>query len=176
MMTHPIILIDAREKKCLAIPPYLHFFPDNRHNRPELIKLQTRKQVLDAGDYLLSAFDFPLNLYCTSNAGAVETKRTFSEIADNLFDYRHRGRFDRALAKLRTCFRFPLLIVEGGLTTLATQSYSKVPPGALQDAFISAMMRHNIPYLLTPSNTPTQRRLLAEYVARFLLNAHRQPQ
>lgn len=172
------IVYDCRERKPLPIPRRLTDWLDPRDPpssttfRP--VNITIAKRTLPVADYIIEtgeARSILLNEEYPTRSGVVETKRSLSEIAANVLgNPRKRNNFALMLHRMTTKFHYPLLVVEGGLTTLYTPDRNCPPPGPTTDAFQRILMRHRVSLLLVPERSNAQRRHTADFVVRWLLN------
>jgi hypothetical protein len=158
-----VILVDQRERKPLPFPKRITDL-ELGLGRQGAVTLEIRRKRLAVADYMLDGLRG--NCY-TAGAGAavIETKRSLSELHGNVFG-KKRPNFVRLLSRMRERFRFPLLVVEGLVFNPDDED-----AGPVCDAFQRLLMEHGVPHLMfAPCNTPAQRRKLAWYAARWLVN------
>lgn len=172
------ILYDSRERKPLHFPDRLLDVLEGKHRvsaqRTEVVNLIVVKRMLPVADYMLEtgeARGVLVNEDAPTRSGVVETKRSLSEIAANVLgNPTKRRNFNSLLVRMRRYFSHPLLVIEGGLTTLYSQSRDSGPPGPTVDALQRILMEHKMPFVLVPERSTAQRRHIADFVARWLVN------
>ena len=151
------MIIDSREDPQwrLPFPNHLKVHPGRSRN-PVIVKVETRIDKLDAGDYCLEGH---------ADRCLVETKRSARELADNLLtdDFRRANaafdRFSRATA-------FPLLVCEFSQADLL----SFLADGRAMDALAWCIARHRLNvWFAGPRGAKDARRKTAECVLRLML-------
>ena len=156
------VIIDSREDPHWRLP-----FPDHikvhpqRSRKPVIVKIETRVDKLDAGDYCLDGGDGCL----FSNACLVETKRSARELAGNLLtdDFR---RANRAFERLSRSSDFPLLVCEFSQADLLAEAED----GRVMDALAWCIARHRLNvWFAGPRGAKDARRKTAECVLRLML-------
>jgi hypothetical protein len=151
------VIIDSREDPQWRLP-----FPDHikvhprRSRNPVIIKIKTRVDKLDAGDYCLDGH---------ASRCLVETKRSARELADNLLtdDFR---RANAAFERFSQATAFPLLVCEFSQADLLTY----LSDGRAMDALAWCIARHRLNvWFAGPRGAKDARRKTAECVLRLML-------
>jgi hypothetical protein len=139
----------------LPFPDHIKVHP-SRSRKPAIIKVETRVDKLDAGDYCLDG---------CARACLVETKRSARELAGNLLtdDFR---RANKAFEKLSRASDFPLLVCEFSQADLL----SEAEDGRVMDALAWCIARHRLNvWFAGPRGAKDARRKTAECVLRLML-------
>ena len=139
-----------------------------------VVNLDIKCITLPVADYLIETGEVGSVLisedYPTRSA-VVETKRSLSEITANVLgNPASRRNFKLMLSRMRQYWHFPLLVVEGGLSTVYQARRNDPPPGPTIDAFQRILMESKVPFMLVPEKSVAQRRWTADFVVRWLLN------
>ena len=158
------LIIDTREKQPLIFPANLRVLSgaSSPHlARTNLVRLHSKKEKLDTGDYLLRGYET-----VTMN----ERKGSLREVATNCLNKNDRKRFIACLERMKDACSEPILLLEG--TPLETLRKSKhVPePGAAVDALMRLLTEYEINLLLLPTSSSAQRLATGEWAARLLIN------
>lgn len=160
------VVVDTREKKpritANSFPGYL---PVLLNGRETTVRIEVESGKLDTGDYALRGYE---------SCGLIETKGSALELAQNCLTD-DAGRFDRCLRRLREEAAHPLVAVEGSFGVLLGDRRGKKNNFAL-DALEKTCLRHDVPLRLYPATTTNQRRMMAESLLRFLIQASTLPQ
>lgn len=167
------ILCDYREKKPLPFPTTIEVldprYPAHKLKTTRFMIKQVKKR-LDAADYIIG--DEPGSVFTTGMPGSpvvVERKYTLNELYDNLFrEGTNRRNFDACLTNMKK-FARPHLFVEGSLGRLYS-SIENAPPGIVIDELQRQCFEKEITLLILEGNTQSQRALIADYIARLLIN------
>jgi hypothetical protein len=151
------VIIDSREDPHWRLP-----FPDHvkvhpsRSRKPVIVKIETRVDKLDAGDYCLDG---------RASLCLVETKRSARELADNLLTNDFR-RANKAFDRLFCATTFPLLVCEFSQADLLTEAED----GRVMDALAWCIARHRLNvWFAGPRGAKDARRKTAECVLRLML-------
>jgi len=158
------LIIDTREKKPLIFPANLRMLSGSSSPhlaRTNLVRLHSKKEKLDTGDYLLRGYE---------TVTMIERKGSLREVATNCLNKNDRKRFIACLERMKDACSEPILLLEG--TPLETLRKSKhVPePGAAVDALMRLLTEYEIKLLLLPTSSSAQRRATGEWAARLLIN------
>lgn len=151
------VIIDSREdlRWRLPFPDHIKVHP-KRSRWPAIIKIKTRVDKLDAGDYCLDGH---------AHLCLAETKRTARELAENLLtdDFR---RADNAFGRLSSATAFPLLVCEFSQADLL----SFLSDGRAMDALAWCVAKHRLNlWFAGPRSAKDARRKTAECVLRLML-------
>ena len=160
MKTRYTIVRDTREKKPLIFPPYLPTLIDPVQRTHTTVQLTTVERRMKTADY-----------YVEGHPGAVciERKGALDEIANNVLTTTGRRRFIAELERLQeTCF-YPYLLFEGSVSKLTKPTKRNPSPHLAIDALLDLLLSYNVPLLLLPSGSDTQRRRVGELAARLLI-------
>lgn len=171
MPTSITILADCREKKPLPFPSTLRMLTFNglpESRRETVVTLAVKQSRMEAADYALD--DAPGACYSLRGTVIVERKAALDEIATNCLDSSRRAHFVRCLTRMAAAFPRPFLIFEGGLPALYRASRQNPSPWLAIDALQRLCLSHNVPIINIPAGTDANRRLLADYCARLLVN------
>lgn len=161
------LIVDTREKKPLLFPANLRVLnPDTK--KANLIRLHTKKEKLDTGDYLLKGFE---------ESTMIERKGSLREVASNCLSG-DRARFENCLIRMTEACKDPVLLLEGTPLELSRKSKEVPEPGAAIDALMRLLSTYSIGLLLLPTASSSQRRATGEWAARLLINGaiHGNPQ
>lgn len=157
------ILVDTREQKPLPFPAYLPIFdPASSPASPRLttVRLLTKKQKLDTGDYCLESHP---------TIGIIERKADLSELHGNLCTKDGLARFFAELHRLRG-FRNPCLLLES--TDPAGRRGVPIPgftPSAVRDLLLINCVSRGLPLYTFNVSTSAHRVKCAEWAASFLI-------
>jgi len=175
------IIQDDREKKPLPFPKRLAVLDEGwpTHLKTYMTDLVVVRKTIPEADYLIEAATGVISPAVFGGLKAcpsviVERKASLLELAQNLLRSRHRRqRFRDILTIMRDGWTYPILMVEGGLSTLynpPTKWDLDVPPSAAVDALLRISCEIGVPIVPFPSGTGKSRYVLGEHVARTLIN------
>lgn len=158
------LIIDSREKKPLIFPANIRVLSPSsppHQAKTNLVRVHTKKEKLETGDYLLRGYD---------TVTMIERKGSLREVATNCLNRNDRKRFIKCLVRMKDACSEPILLLEG--TPLETLRKSRhVPePGAAVDALMRLLTEYEINLLLLPTSSSAQRRATGEWAARLLIN------
>lgn len=169
------VLVDRREKKPLPFPAHLVVAAAGQNpsaRRTETVRLRTERKTMETADYRLA--DHPTNCYALEAEGsryvAIETKRSWREIASQTLTDKRRATLARCLDRLADMPGVPLVVFE------EPTSHPRIPDNdrvVAQDTFIRMLLERGLPWISLRSNSLPQRRATAEFVARFLIQGAR---
>lgn len=168
------IVIDSREQHPLPIPEVVEWLDPTAlptSAKPVRVRIGLDKRALPAADYILEG-DVGL-VYTTGSgrgAGVVERKASIDELSDNVFAPHRRPNFITLLTRMKEQWRYPVLMIEGGLSTLF-QISRKHPGGLVIDGLQRLSMEYGVPIIPLDGRGLSQRKYAGEWVARWLLNA-----
>jgi ERCC4-type nuclease len=168
------VVADSREQNPLPIPGFLEIL--DPHNLPTkkastVVKVEVVRRALKAADYVLEGNGGVVyTADASKGAAVVERKYSVDEVGENLFNPTRRPAFIRLLTRMRESWSHPILLIEGGLSTLFRQGLHH-PPGLVIDGLQRLTMEYGVPIQLTGDGRGlTQRQHLGEYVTRYLIN------
>lgn len=104
MAKEVVVEIDSREKNPLQFPSDIVFSTKPYHR--QLVRVQTRRVELAAGDYRLARYP---------KACVIERKSGIDELAKNLLDPSDRVRFTAAWDRFLNCCQIPVLLLDASL-------------------------------------------------------------
>jgi hypothetical protein len=160
MRSRYTIATDTREKKPLRFPPFLPTLIDALGRTHTTVQVQTVKRTMETADYHVVGFE---------HAVVIERKGSLDEISKNVLTRRGRMNFIAELERLQArCWR-PYLLFEGSATTLARPTKRNPSPHLGTDGLIDLLLAYNVPLLLLPSGSDTQRLRVGELAARLLI-------
>jgi hypothetical protein len=166
------VLQDTREQRPLVFPARMVVQnPAVRHEaQPMTVKVEVRKVALPTADYTGLLDGAVYSPDADRGVCVIETKRGVSEIADNAFGKR-REPFLRELQKLRTRWRYPVLLLEGELSMDGVAAPAKgrlnYPAECVFDEFLRLCFEHGLVVHVMPPNR-TSRLYVGAYAARLL--------
>jgi hypothetical protein len=154
------IAVDTRERKPLTFPPYLPVMVDPIRRTHTTVAVQTVSVRLETADY---------HVVGAERGVVIERKGSLDEVCKNVLSSRGRRNFIAELKRLQDCCRWPYLLFEGTPSTLARPTKRNPSPHLGTDALLDLLLGYNVPMLLLPSGSPTQRRRVGELAARLLI-------
>lgn len=155
--------MDDREKRPLPFPAFLPL----GGGRNRTVQLLVRTTRLRFGDYCLESHP---------THAIIERKASLDEIATNCLNPHRKANFEKELLYLRENVPHPLLLFEGDPHSLLRATTRNPSPFEAVDAFQRLLLIHRIPALFLPANSIPQLRSIAEWAARWLINASLIPQ
>jgi len=175
------IIQDNREKKPLPFPKRIAVLDEGwpTHLKTQIHDLVVVRKTIPEADYLIEAAE---GIICPSVFGGlracpsviIERKASLLELSANLLRSRHRReRFREILSLMRASWTYPILMVEGGLSTLYNPPLKwdlSVPPSAAVDALLRISCEQGVPVVPIQSGTGKSRLQLGEHIARTLIN------
>lgn len=160
MRSRYTIAIDTREKKPLIFPPYLPTLIDPVQRTHTTVQVGHVAKEMKTADYYVLGFP---------EAVRIERKGHLDEISKNVLTKTGRRRFIAELERLQECCRSPYLLFEGSAATLARPTKRNPNPHLGVDGLLDLLLSYNVPLLLLPSGSDTQRRRVGELAARLLI-------
>lgn len=163
------IAIDNREKQPLPIG---EGDLNTNHTmwlggRRQTVRITTISRKLKTGDYQL------LPERGGAPAACIERKKSLNELAGNYTS--KRAAFIRELARLRSEFEFPAILVEGSPLSLEKSftSYDgqRIPGYEVRDRLLQSCQDYNIQLFLLDRNTAAARRATARWMISYLILA-----
>jgi ERCC4-type nuclease len=158
------LIIDTREKKPLIFPANLRVLSPNASPhlcKTNLLRVHTKKEKLDTGDYLLRGYE---------TVTMIERKGSLREVATNCLNQRDRKRFVACLERMKDACAEPILLLEGTPLESLRKTKHVLEPGAAIDALMRLLTEYGIKLLLLPTASSAQRRATGEWAARLLIN------
>lgn len=154
-----VVQVDSREKRPLLFPTTLKTW--NR-NKEELVRVQTERVKLDAGDYRLRGHE---------DRAVIERKGSVRELAQNLLtaDQKRQG---RAFRKLAEACEFPYLFLHTTATSLLAANEFNKDPERLVQKLAWVLGKFGFQFVLVPLTSSTASRRLVGSVALNLLVGH----
>lgn len=168
------IVQDSREKKPLPFPrslELLSYTASPCKQIPVRVNIQVISTTLQAADYILD--DHPTNAYLgvgASTACIIERKYSLDELHTNIFNRKRRASFIRCLDRMAEGWNFPLLLLEGTLSSLYNNTRPEVHGGLVMDEVMRLCLSRGVGLQIAEGNTQSKRRKIAEHAARFLFN------
>jgi ERCC4-type nuclease len=160
MRSRYTIVVDTREKKPLVFPAFLPSLIDAIQRTHQTVQLGTVRKEMKTADYYVLGFP---------EAVVIERKGHLDEVAKNVLTSTGRRRFVAELERLKDGVRWPYLLFEGTASTLARPTKRNPSPHIVVDALLDLLLAYNVPMLLLPSGSDTQRRRVGELAARLLV-------
>ena len=148
------VLIDNREKRPLLFPSYITIDHPRIIGKTQKIKVITQSIHLPAGDYLLKGY---------SDCCIAERKGSQSEVIHNLFNPKDSARQGRALKKLVSACRHPILLLEVSPSKLLSPSgfLNGWDPDVLLHRITRTISQYNLQvlWLAQPASVSARRNL-----------------
>ena len=163
-----VVLVDQRENTPLLFPAYLPTLRDTgvpSKRNATTVRLATKTKTLAAGDYALEGYE---------DVALVERKGSLREIFANVLS-EDRTRFVKALDRLASSCRYPLLLLEGDPFQIMQPTKWQECPGYAIDGLFRLLVERRISWCIVSTNTLTRRRAVGELVVRHLLAASLAP-
>ncbi len=158
------LIVDTREKKPLIFPANLRVLSSSAppyQVKTNLIRVHTKKEKLETGDYLLRGYE---------TVTMIERKGSLREVATNCLNRNDRTRFIKCLQRMKDACSEPILLLEGTPLETLRKSQHVPEPGAAVDALMRLLTEYEIKLLLLPTASSSQRRATGEWAARLLIN------
>lgn len=181
MPTTYTLIQDNREKKPLPFPRRIDLLCPEWPAKFSVAKvdIDVKRARVPEADYLIAQYPDLINPDVVTMEGfsksiIIERKASVLELANNLLATSHRrARLREILTVMREGWAYPVLLVEGGLSSLYNPKGAHVlphPPRAVVDALMRVCFEAGVILELVPSGIGKQRYLLGEHVARRLIN------
>jgi hypothetical protein len=154
------IVVDTREQRPLIFPPYLPTLVDAIQRTHTSVRLKTLPKKMETADYYVLGFP---------EAVVIERKGSLDEIAKNVLTSRGRKNLSAEFQRLKDQCRWPYVLFEGSAAVLARPTKRNPSPHLAIDGLLDLLLAYNVPMLLLPSGSDTQRMRVGEYAARLLI-------
>lgn len=154
------VVVDSREKKPLLIPSTVRIVPPGG-GKPRRVTIQTRKETLEAGDYLLAE---------GRERAVIERKNSLNELSVNLTVPHRRRNFLREMERFRDGFSWPILLVEGSPAELEKGVKEDVDPDVVRDLLFDITRTYGIHLQWMPFTSVVHRRATGMWVTTMLIH------